>query len=85
MTCWRAMTLGIPDGRRDNSDHVETNMNAYLQQAMAESRTDDFKRLSHAGVMSGRRTRGLLDWLRRPRPERRLLGAQLTGPAIRRA
>ena len=60
-------------------------MNAYLQQAMAQSRTDDFKRLADAGVMSERRTRGLFDRLRRPRRERRLLGAQLTGPSVRRA
>ena len=60
-------------------------MNAYLQQAMAQSRTEDFKRLADAGVITGRETRGLFDRLRRPKRQRRPLAAQLTGPAVRRA
>jgi hypothetical protein len=59
-------------------------MNAYLQQAMAQSRTEDFKRLADAGVITGRETRGLFDRLRRPKRQRPL-AAQLRGPAVRRA
>lgn len=60
-------------------------MNAYLQQAMAESRTADFKRLADAGVITGRETRGLLDRFRRPHRQLRPLAARVTGPAVRRA
>jgi hypothetical protein len=60
-------------------------MNAYLQQAMAESRTADFKRLADTGVITGRETRGLLDRLRRPKRQLRPLAAQLRGPTVRRA
>jgi hypothetical protein len=51
---------------------------------MAQSRTEDFKRLADAGVITGRETRGLFDRLRRPKRQRPL-AAQLRGPAVRRA